>query len=240
MPLLRSLLLLALLPLVGADTVNAPPAIHPGKTTHQKFSFGHATYPYLVFAPASWTPDSRFPALLLIHGAQGRGEDMLSLWRDFADQHGILVIAPTFPLDARFETTVPVLYPALMETVRQSTHFDPRRAYIFGYSAGGYTTFDAATLTSYFAGAAVFADIIAPGYESIVDHPQRHTPIALYLGDHDPFFTFAQSRRTRDLLLAHGFPVHYVEIPHQDHNYPAVANAIDADAWSFMSRSALP
>jgi poly(3-hydroxybutyrate) depolymerase len=73
---------------------------------------------------------------------------MLNLWQDFAEQKGILLVAPTFPLDAKFETQVPQLLLQLMNEVKAIWHFDPRRVYVSAYSAGGYITFDAATLCS--------------------------------------------------------------------------------------------
>ena len=49
-----------------------------------------------------------------------------------------------------------------------------------------------------------------------------------------------QTRRTRDLLVTNGFPVHYVEIPNQDHNYPAISAVVDADVWNYISPYSLP
>ncbi|MDQ2890442.1 MAG: hypothetical protein M3R65_07780 [Gemmatimonadota bacterium] len=226
-----------------AIPVNTAPAAFPGTIAQQRFTFAGngATYNYLVFTPTAWTARANMPALLLIHGAGGNGADMLSLWQSFADAHGIVVVAPTFPLDAQWEEFVPQLFPALMEQVRQSLHFDRARVYVFGYSAGSYSTFDAATLaSSYFAAAGVFAGVITPGYDSMVTQAKRKSAIAIYIGDHDPFFTLAQTRRTRDLLVSNGFPVHYVEIPNQDHNYSAVSSYVNADAWAYVSGYSLP
>ena len=219
------------------------PLAVPGTVSQQNFTFSGngATYPYLVFTPTAWTAEKQMPALLLIHGAGGTGSDMLSVWQSFADQQGIILVAPTFPLDSQWETFVPQLFPALMDTVRQSLHFDSTRVYVFGYSAGSYSTFDAATLSSnYFAAAGVFAGIITPDYDYIVTEATRKTPIAIYIGDQDQYFTLAETRRTRDLLLSNGFPVHYVEIPDQDHNYPAASAYVNSDAWAYMSRYSLP
>ena len=213
----------------------------PRAVSQHDFAFASATYQYLVFTPTAFRDSVQLPVLLLLHGAGGKGEDMLNLWRDFAEQKGILLVAPTFPLDAKFETQVPRLFPQFMNKVRVDYHFDPRRVYVFGYSAGGYITFDAATLCSdYFAAAGVFADVISPDYDWIVTKAKRKTPIAIYIGDSDPAFSFTQTRRTRDLLESHGFPVHYVEIPHQNHNYGAASVTVNLDVWSFMSRYTLP
>jgi poly(3-hydroxybutyrate) depolymerase len=228
----------------GGQAVQPPaPVIAPGSVTEWRFPFAPtgASYPYLIYTPTAWTKDRQMPVLLLIHGAGGNGAGMLGLWQAFAEKHGILIVAPTFPLDSVFETYVPQLYPALMDTVRARVHSDPKRVYIFGYSAGAYSTYDAATLASTsFAAAGVFAGIITPGYDGIVAEAKRKTPVAIYIGDHDQFFSLTQTRRTRDLLSAAGFPVHYVEIAHQDHNYAAASAFVNADLWAYLRPYALP
>ena len=235
-PPLRLLLALVFALQAGCARDEGPRAV-----SQHYFTFASATYQYSVFTPTAFRDSVRLPVLLLLHGAGGKGEDMLNLWRDFAEEKGILLVAPTFPLDAKFETQVPRLFPQFMNEVKADYHFDPRRVYVFGYSAGGYITFDAATLCSdYFAAAGVFADVISPDYDWIVTKAKRKTPIAIYIGDSDPAFTFAQTRRTRDLLESHGFPVHYVEIPHQNHNYGAASATVNLDVWNFMSRYTLP
>lgn len=205
------------------------------------FTYQGVTYPYLVFTPSAFGTGQRLPVLLLVHGFGGKGQDMLSLWQTFANQQGIILVAPTFPLGQQFEALVPGLYPRLMDSIKPARGFDPHRVYVFGYSAGGYTSFEAATEAStYFASAGVFAAIITPDYYWIVTSAQRKTPIALYIGDHDQFFTLDQTRSTRDELVSNGFTVHYVELTNQDHNYGAVADKVNADAWRFMSQYTLP
>jgi len=203
--------------------------------------FQGSEYPYAVFVPSIYDGVHALPAILLIHGGGGNGPDFLKLWQDFAEKNGIILVAPTLPLGAALETQVPELFPALMDLVKTQWKVDSRRIYLFGYSAGGYSTFDAAMLDStYFAAAGVFAAIITPDYYWIVQKAQRKTPVAIYIGDHDQFFSLMQTRATRDLLLAKGFPVHYVEIPNQDHNYPAIAGWVNQDVWTFMSQYSLP
>lgn len=150
-------------------------------------------------------------------------------------------MAPTLPLGAALEAQVPQLFPALMDLVKTQYDVDSRRIYVFGYSAGGYSTFDAAMLDStYFAAAGVFAAIITPDYywiraEGTAKNSDRHVhrrPRSI--------FSLSQTRATHDLLLAPGFTVHYVEIPNLDHNYPAIAGRVNQDVWTFMSQYSLP
>ena len=128
-----------------------------------------------------------------------------------------------------------------MEDAKQRVAIDPNRIYLFGNSAGGYLAYDGATLESeYFAAAAIHAMVIADDYTWIVKKARRKTPIAIYIGDGDQFFAVARARKTRDLLEKEGFPVRYTEIKGHDHNYYALSDTINADAWKFLKKFGLP
>jgi len=226
--------------LVGTNCGHAPQHNESGVVQHSLI-FGGSDYQYFLSKPATSDGTNALPVLFLVHGSGGDGLDFIQFWRDLANQNGIILLAPTFRFGADLEKQVPELFRALVEDAKKYSRIDPRRVYLFGYSAGGYCTFDAATLDStYFTAAAVFAGIITPDYDGIVQQARRKTPIAMYIGDHDQFFSLAETRRTRDLLLVNGFPVHYVEIAHQDHNYGAISATVNEDAWTFMSKFALP
>jgi poly(3-hydroxybutyrate) depolymerase len=193
-------------------------------------------YSFVVYVPTTYVATKPLPALLLVHGAGGNGPQFLEYWRAFAELKGIILIAPTLDLSAAAETTVPVVFPRIMSTVEQEWSVDASQRYLFGYSAGGYFVYDAALLSAnYFAGGAIYAAVIQPEYDWIVRDAQRATSIAIYLGDHDQFFSVQQGRRTRDLLLAAGMNVHYVELADHDHEYGSVADSINADAWTFLT-----
>src|SRR5579872_436485 len=209
----------------------------PGLEQRQ-VKFQEAVYPFYVFAPSSLTGHPA-PAILLIHGGGGKGPDMIGEWKDYAEQNGIILVGPTLPLGGNFETAVaPQLYPLIMGTVGQEWAIDSKLIYLFGFSAGGYTVFDAGMLDSqYFAGGGVFAAVITPEYDWIVQQAKRKIPFAIYIGDHYEFFTVAQAQSTRDLLAANGFPVRLRVFPNLDHNYGAVAGTVNSDVWSFFMQT---
>ena len=181
------------------------------------------------------------PAVVLLHGAGDRPENMVDAWKHFAQKQGIVLLAPELPRDPRFEDVAPQIFRCVVEDAKQFAGIDSQRVYLFGNSMGGYLAFDGAMFESqYFAGVAVHANRIDPDYEWIVTRAKRKTPIAIYIGDHDQFFSQDAVRKTRDLLLKAGFPVHYVELDHHDHNYYALADEIDADAWKFLKEFSLP
>ncbi len=106
---------------------------------------------------------------------------------------------------------------------------------------GGYLAYDAGMLESrYFAAIAVVAMDISPGSDWIVDSATRKTPVAIYVGDRDPLVSLERVRRTRDLLRARGFEVHYLELPGRDHDYFESADFVNPDAWAFLKGQVLP
>jgi len=196
---------------------------------------------YLLFNPVAGVSSAPMPIILLLHGSGDQPENFLPAWKSLARKEKIVLIAPELPLVPAFEGVAPQVFQCLVEDAKTTSNIDSQRVYIFGHSMGGYLAFDGAMLASqYFAAVAVHANHIDDQYVGIVDQATRKTPIALYIGDHDQFFTVKQVEQTRDLLLSKKFPVHYLEIKNHDHNYYAISDRINQDAWDFLSQQRLP
>ncbi|MFI5236076.1 MAG: alpha/beta fold hydrolase [Gemmatimonadales bacterium] len=199
---------------------------------------GDSTYHYVLYVPLQGAPA---PAIVLLHGAGGEPVSMVEAWKDLARQDGIVLLAPDIPQTIAFEALAPQVFHCMVEDARRGAKIDPRRVYLFGHSMGGYLAYDAALLESrYFAAAAIHAMGIAEEYTGLIARAARKMPIAIYIGDRDQLIPLAGVRRTRDLLLAAGFTVHYVELPGHNHNYFAISDQIDADAWGFLKDKVLP
>ena len=195
-------------------------------------------FKYLLFSPSESAPS---PAILLLHGAGDHAENQIEPWKRLARKEGIALIALELPRDPNLEDVAMKIFHCVVEDAKQRATLDPRRIYLFGNSAGGYLAYDGATLESeYFAAAAVHAMVIADDYAWIIKRAHRKTPIAIYIGDDDQFFSLARVRKTRDLLEKEGFPVHYVELKHHDHNYYDRSDEINADVWRFLKGNRLP
>ena len=208
----------------------------PGPVLVRSVNFQGIDYVYFVYVPTNFVANVPHPAMLLVHGAGGNGREFIDHWSALAESQGLLLVAPTLDLSAEAETKVPQVFPGIMAAVSAEWNVDASRRYVFGYSAGGYFAYDAALLSSdYFAGCAVFASVIQPDYDDIVQRSPRKTSIAIYLGTHDQYFSLEQGRRTRDLLLSAGMDVHYVELPGHDHDYSAVQSTVNDDAWAWLS-----
>ena len=190
-------------------------------------------YEYALSSPDAHTP---LAAMMLLHGAGGQSSDMMSVWKNLAAREHLVLIAPQLPRDLAFEAVAPSVFRCVVADAERVVSVDTQRVYLFGYSMGGYLAFDGAIFDSdLFAAAGVYAAAINPDYYAIVDSAQRKIPIAIYIGDRDPYFPIAQARGTRALLESHGFPVRYTELPGQNHAYAPVSDRVNDDAWAYLS-----
>ncbi len=94
--------------------------------------------------------------------------------------------------------------------------------------------------SNYFAAAAIHAMGISEDYYWIVGRAERKTPVAIYIGDSERPDLYDKARKTRDLLLKENFTVHFVELREHDHNYYALSDKINEDAWNFLKDKKLP
>ena len=205
-------------------------AVHPmsrGVLCHGK------SYVYTLYSPDA---KAVLPAILVLHGAGGTGSDVADVWMPLAQREGVVLIAPELPRELAFEEIAPKVFRCIVDDARTRARIVSTRVYVFGWSMGGYLTFDAAMFESnYFAGAAVYGAAIGEYYWPIMDHAERMIPLAMYTGEHDPYVPLAAARETRDSLVARGFPVHFVELAGQGHYLPAVADTVTRDAWAYLS-----
>jgi poly(3-hydroxybutyrate) depolymerase len=197
------------------------------------------TYWLLVPEEASAAPR---PLVVLLHGSGGNGETLTRPWSDLARKEGIVLAAPDSADSVHWSspTDGPRLLKDVVDAVTAKTSIDPRRVYLFGYSAGAiFALLMSAYESEYFAAVAIHAGALHPDDYGALDWAARKIPIAIWIGDKDAFFPLAAVRATRDQLKSRGFPVEYVEIPGHTHDYYKNAPELTRDAWKFLSARAL-
>lgn len=231
--------LLSAVLLLGCTTFRAA-ASSGSATVHCEGTKQYYVY-YIPDRDKETSDPEHLPAVVLLHGAGDEARNMVAAWKKFAAEKHILLIAPELPRDPKFEDSAPKVFRCVVEDVRRLAAIDSSRVFVFGNSMGGYLAYDAAMFESdYFAAVAVHGMRIADDYTWILGRATRKTPIAIYIGDHDQFFSQESVRQTGDLLRKAGFPVRYVELRKHDHNYYAVSDQINDDAWKFFQQNPLP
>ena len=101
-------------------------------------------YRALLFLPAHYGEQPRWPLLLYLHGAAERGDDLERAAATGPPKEirsgralAMIVVAPLLPADQRWD---PGRLGAVLDAVAAKEHVDPERVYVTGKSIGGFGT----------------------------------------------------------------------------------------------------
>ena len=198
---------------------------------------------YALYVPETATPKGA-PLLVLLHGSGGNGMGIAQLWKDKADQEGIVLLAPNARHnDAwRLKADAPDVIHAMVDEVGAKIPLDGQKIYLFGQSGGAVYSLMLGMLEApYFAAIAIHAGSWRdPSEYKAIQFAQRKIPMAIIIGDLGEYFSVASVRRTEDALKMAGFPVEVTVIPGQHHGFNETdAPEIEHDAWCFLSAHTL-
>ena len=101
----------------------------------------------VTYVPASLAKGTPAPLILALHGAGGRGAEMIPLWREVADATGAVLVAPTEAGENtgyRFSPRERASAVAALRWARLRFDVDPDRVVVTGASRGGHMTWDLA------------------------------------------------------------------------------------------------
>ena len=212
---------------------------------------------YRLFVPPGYDAAKKYPIVLWLHGANGRGSDNLLqisggnyLCTHIWTAPEIQAKDPAFVLAPQVENTktwsrphVNTGAPAslrlaleILDAIEKEYSIDRDREYIAGQSMGGEGVWTAlATARGRFAAAIA---LCSDGFEDQVA-PDAKVPTWIFQGDADPIVSVERARKwVAALRKAGGFP-RYTEVPGVGHNVweTAFANP-DAATWLLSQRRA--
>jgi len=229
--------------LCAALLCSAPAWCSSGKTTRETFDFQGQKRIYYLFVPKQ-LPAGAVPLLLTLHGSGRDGASLVDKWKDLAAEEKIILAGPDSRDPAFWVTPVdgPDFLYDVVERLKHAYPIDPHRVYLFGHSAGAaFALLMSLRESRYFAAAAVHAGALQH-YEVAdgVARAKRRIPITIFSGTADPIAPIKALRATRNTLRNAGFPVSLVEMPGHDHNYYAVSEKLNRQAWDFLKQNVLP
>jgi poly(3-hydroxybutyrate) depolymerase len=199
---------------------------------------------YFVYQPAAEGARTLRPLLLLLHGSQSSGRELLNEWIEVADHVGVILLAPnaTTPIGWRIREDGPDYLHAVIDDFATRSTFDRRRLYLFGISGGAVHALTIGSLESaYFAAVAIWAGAWRDQRSYLVlAHTRRKIPIALFIGDRDEFFPIGAVQETVAAFRRAQFPVQLTILPGQRHSYHHVASRLNPAVWEFLQASELP
>jgi poly(3-hydroxybutyrate) depolymerase len=220
----------------------SPAAFSKATTTKEKITSNKKERVYYLFVPENKS-EKPLPLLILLHGSNRNGLSLVEKWKDLAEKEGILLAGPDAINSSHWSTGLdgPDFLRDIVEALKLKYRIDQRRIYLFGHSAGaGFALYMSLFESQYFAATAIHAGALSPDSYSYVEDAERKIPIAIWVGDRDPFFPLDQVRATKNLFASKGFPVELTEIPNHDHWYYDLAPKINRSAWEFLKKYELP
>ncbi|HJQ33770.1 MAG TPA: alpha/beta hydrolase-fold protein [Pyrinomonadaceae bacterium] len=219
----------------------SPCALAADKISKETIEYEGKRRTYYLFAPASLKTPA--PLVLLLHGSGRNGLSLVEKWKELAAREGFVVAGPDASSSQGWRTPEdgPGFIHELIEALKARYPLDPRRVYLFGHSAGAVFALNLAMMESeYFAAAAVHAGAWRERDEfSVIEKAKRRTPLAIVVGDRDPFFPLGDVRATEAALKGRGFEVEVTVMKGHDHWYYDLAPDINRGAWDFLARRAL-
>jgi poly(3-hydroxybutyrate) depolymerase len=202
-----------------------------------RFRFEGKWRTYYFFAPNKEGP---LPLVVLLHGSGANGEVMGKGWKDLASKEQFIIAAPD-SYDSwawQSDKDSPNFIRAMVEQVNASHPVDASRIYLFGHSGGAvYALMLAIVESEYFAATAVHAGSLAPEHYNLFAKARRRMPIAIWVGDRDPFFPLAAVKGTEKEFESNGFRVEMSILPNQTHSYDS--GDVSRRAWQFFQKTRL-
>ncbi len=216
----------------------SPAAFSKGTTTKELITSNKKERVYYLFVPEKKS-EKPLPVLILLHGSNRNGFSLVEKWKDLAEKEGILLAGPDAIDSSHWSTGPdgPEFLREIVEALKLKYRIDERRIYLFGHSAGAsFALYMSLFESEYFAATAIHAGALSPDSYSDVEYAKRKIPIAIWVGDRDPFFPLDQVRATKNVFASKGFPVELTEMPNHDHWYYDLAPKINRSAWEFLKK----
>ncbi len=162
----------------------------------------HVTLKYLVYLPADYDKQEKWPLILFLHGAGERGDDLEAVKKhgppkliEHGKQFPFIVVSPQCPKDHWWNSEL-VTLSALLDEVSAKYKVDPDRVYLTGLSMGGFGTW---ALAAYSPDRFAALIPICGGGEPLLTRAIKHIPVWAFHGAKDPIVPV---KRSQDLIDA--------------------------------------
>jgi poly(3-hydroxybutyrate) depolymerase len=229
---------------VFALLLTGPPANADGVIETRTLMIAGKSRTYFVYQPAVGDGGTPPSLLLLLHGSQSSGREIINEWIEVADHAGVTLLAPdaTTSVGWRIHEDGPDYLHAVIDDFATRAVYDRRRLYLFGISGGAVHALTIGSLESeYFAAVAIWAGAWREQRSYLaLSYARRKIPVELFIGDQDEFFPLDSVRETAAAFRKAGHLVQLTIIPGQRHDYHRVAARVNPAAWEFLQASKLP
>lgn len=194
---------------------------------------------YYLYVPSMIKANTTAPLIVMLHGSNRTGVNLVEKWKDLAKKEGIIIVGPD-ATDLRgwgSPQDGPDFLYELVEALKTKHPINPKRVYLFGHSAGANFALEMSLMESqYFAATAIHAGALGRNGKELIDLAKRKIPISIQVGDSDQYYPLKLVRATHDALKTAGFTVELTEIAGHDHWYYDKAAKFNQTAWEFLKK----
>jgi predicted peptidase len=216
---------------------------------------GGETMQYRLFVPPGYSAARKYPIVLWLHGANGRGSDNLRqisggnfpgthVWTtpEIQTKDPVFVLAPQVENTKAWSrphvnTAMPVSLRVafeILDAIEKEYSIDRNREYIAGQSMGGEGVWAALALAHGRFAAAIA--LCSYGFDDEVA-PDAKVPVWIFQGEADPIVSVGRAREWVAALRQAGGSPKYTEVPGAGHNVWDTAFASpDAATWLLSQR----
>lgn len=190
-----------------------------------------STMPYRILRPANYKLETKYPLVLCLHGAAGRGTDNKSRGTrafgalsspEVQKAYPAFLLTPQCPNGKRWVGKQMELVLEILESVKNEFSIDPARVYVTGQSMGAYGTWYAILHHPHLFAAAV--PVCGGGDPSLAERI-AHVPIWAFHGEKDNVVSPDVSKEMYEALKRVGGKIRYTE-------YPSVGHDSWSKAWA--------
>src|SRR5579862_1972863 len=220
-------------------------------------STGGETMQYRLFVPPGYKAAKKYPIVMWLHGANGRGSDNLlqisggnflgtHIWTaaGIQDKDPVFVLAPQVEntktwsrphVNTRGPVSLRLAF-EILDAIEKEYSIDRDREYIAGQSMGGEGVWAALAMAHGRFAAAIA--LCSDGFDDQVK-PDAKVPVWVFQGEADPIVSVERARKWVAALRQAGGSPKYTEVPGVGHNVwdTAFANP-DTATWLLSQRRA--
>jgi predicted peptidase len=163
----------------------------------------HVSLKYLLYLPADYEKQDKWPLVLFLHGAGERGDNLETVMRHGppkliakGKQFPFIIVSPQCPNGHWWNNELLTLS-ALLDDIESKYKVDKDRVYLTGLSMGGFGTW---ALAGYSPDRFAAIIPICGGGEPLLTRALRHMPVWAFHGGKDPIVPVKRSEELIDAL----------------------------------------
>ena len=179
----------------------------PASAEVKRYQLERSTYD--VYTPSAYSAAKEWPVVFAFHWSTGRSTSMMSLWKEAAERHGFLLVAPNSRHRMRWSRKDATAVQGMLGAVLGHYSVDLGRVYATGFSSGANFTYRMLLENpGVFRAIGPFGGrLLSRSGEYEAFDQTSNTRVCVFHGTRDKTIPHKHARRARMRLRAQGFEV---------------------------------